>query len=220
MGSLWDVSGVLDYAHLSRSQLSQDLLVLAVLGAPRSGFFVEFGATNGFDLSNTFLLEKEFGWRGILAEPARRWWRDLEGSRDCAIDKRCVWSESGAQLLFKETAIGELSTIDVFSSGDLHAENRENGHVYPVETISLMDLLSAHGAPALIDYLSIDTEGSEYEILSQVDFSRYSFRVLTVEHNYTPMRESIFDLLTANGYRRILENLSDFDDWYVHTELS
>jgi hypothetical protein len=55
----------------SKSQLKQDLFVLAELDFKSNGFFVEFGATNGIDLSNTHLLENEFGWGGILAEPAK-----------------------------------------------------------------------------------------------------------------------------------------------------
>jgi len=49
----------------SKSQLRQDLFVLSELGFRKGGFFVEFGATNGVDLSNSFLLENKYGWKGI-----------------------------------------------------------------------------------------------------------------------------------------------------------
>src|SRR3990167_7150651 len=62
----------------SKSQHRQDLFVLSQLNFKRNGYFVEFGATNGIDLSNTYLLEKEFGWAGILAEPAKCWHKDLK----------------------------------------------------------------------------------------------------------------------------------------------
>ena len=52
-----------------KSQIYQDIFVLYTLNWKRNGFFVEFGATNGFDLSNSYLLEKDFGWKGILCEP-------------------------------------------------------------------------------------------------------------------------------------------------------
>ena len=77
------------------------------------------------------------------------------------------------------------------------------------------DLLNKYDAPDVIDYLSIDTEGSELDILTAYDFSRI-FKVITVEHNYTDNREKIHDLLSSKGYVRIMENLSKWDDWYVH----
>ena len=67
----------------------------------------------------------------------------------------------------------------------------------------------------LVDLVSIDTEGSEYDILSTVDFDRWSFRVMTVEHNHEPQRDQVVALLTSKGYRRVFEAVSRFDDWYV-----
>lgn len=202
----------------SRSQLRQDLFVLGSLGFPRGGFFVEFGATDGVGLSNSYLLETEFGWSGIVAEPARGWSKALRENRLCAVDTRCVWSESGKKLSFNETNVGELSTVDIFSGADAHAEDRKGGRFYEVETVSLLDLLVQHSAPDIIDYLSVDTEGSELEILDSFDFSRYSFRVITVEHNFTSQRSKIKKLLERNGYRRVHEEVSQFDDWYVGSQ--
>jgi FkbM family methyltransferase len=199
----------------SKSQLGQDMFVLAELGFKRNGYFVEFGATNGVDLSNSYLLEKDFGWTGILAEPAHIWHDDLIKNRSCLIDFNCVWSKSGERLEFNQVGSAELSTIDVFSEGDEHANTRKIGNKYEVHTISLLDMLDKHDAPKEIDYLSIDTEGSEYDILSAFDFTNYQFNIITCEHNYTPMREKIYDLLTSKGYNRKFTDMSRFDDWYV-----
>src|SRR6056297_216441 len=68
-------SDFIENLNFSKSQLRQDLFVLSELGFKQHGFFVEFGATNGIDLSNTYLMEARFGWNGILAEPARLWHR-------------------------------------------------------------------------------------------------------------------------------------------------
>ena len=69
--------------------------------------------------------------------------------------------------------------------------------------------------PKKIDYMSIDTEGSEFEILNSFDFNEYDIKVITCEHNYTEMREKIYALLSKNGYIRKHSEYSMFDDWYV-----
>jgi FkbM family methyltransferase len=199
----------------SKAQLKQDMFVLDELGYKRDGYFVEFGATNGVDLSNTYLLEKEMGWKGILAEPAKVWQDALVASRKCCISFDCIWSKSNEELEFNEVEAADLSTIDVFSNGDEHAKTRTEGKKYNVYTRSLLDLLNKYKAPKEIDYLSIDTEGSEFEILNAFDFDAYKFKVITCEHNYTPMREKLADLLTSKGYTRKYPEYSRFDDWYV-----
>lgn len=204
-----------NYLKKSRAQLKQDLFVLAQTNFKSEGFFVEFGATNGIDLSNTYLLETEFGWTGILAEPARCWHEALKSNRKSHIETRCVWRDSTSLLKFNEVNAPELSTIQGYGEDDAHSQTRKNGVQYEVESISLNDLLTKYGAPRNIDYLSLDTEGSEYEILEDFDFSQHSFQVITCEHNHTPARERIFQLLTQKGYRRVFENVSLWDDWYI-----
>jgi FkbM family methyltransferase len=196
---------------ISKSQICQDLFVLQTLAEKRDGYFVEFGAADGDFLSNTVLLERNYGWRGIVAEPGRNSHERLKSNRKCIVDLRCVWTETGKTLIFSENPKAELSTIASFRQQADHAQLRE----YGVETVSLNDLLDQHHAPDLIDYLSIDTEGSELEILRAFNFARRKFRIITVEHNYRAFRDDIFRLLTSNGYRRVLERLTMFDDWYV-----
>jgi FkbM family methyltransferase len=202
----------MDKAH---AQLFQDLLVLFLLEEKREGYFVEFGAMDGVTLSNTFLLESRYGWRGIVAEPARCWRQELAHNRACSVDYRCVWSKSGEMLKFNETPEAEFSTISALSRSDHHAKRRQGGKRYAVETINLRDLLRAHDAPMSIDYLSIDTEGSEFAILNSFLPSHYEVRIITVEHNYTDQRSRIHGLLTSCGYSRVFQELSMFDDWYI-----
>jgi FkbM family methyltransferase len=202
----------------SNSQLRQDLFVLTEYGFKRQGYFVEFGATNGVDLSNSRLLAEEFDWKGILVEPAKVWINQLRLNRpESHIETLCVWKETGSKIDFVETDASELSTLKMFSDRDVHGELRRKGKTYEVSTISLNDLLKKYHAPKQIDYLSIDTEGSEFEILNAFDFSEHSFGVITVEHNHTLQRELIYTLLTSKGYKRVYETISNIDDWYIKT---
>ncbi|MFW7266348.1 FkbM family methyltransferase [Gluconacetobacter sp. Hr-1-5] len=208
--------------NISKAQLFQDIFALHVLGWRRSGFFVEFGATNGEDLSNTYLLERNFEWKGILSEPNPVWHRDLNKSRQCIIDHRCVWSESGSNIMFSYNDVdAEFATAEIFQLSDMHARIRKDFKLMEVETVSLNDLLYQNHAPSIIDYLSIDTEGSELEILKEFDFKKYHVNVVTVEHNFNAIaRENIFRLMNANGFTRQFENLSQWDDWYVNSHIS
>ena len=137
----------IDALEFCRSQLGQDLFVLCELKFKRNGYFVEFGATNGIDLSNSHILENKFGWRGIVAEPARVWHKALFKNRQCHIETKCVSGKSGEQVEFNETEMGELSTIKKFSDVDGWAKARQSGKIYRVETISLMDLLDQFPPP-------------------------------------------------------------------------
>lgn len=208
-------SQYLENRDLSRAQLKQDLFALLHLDFKREGFFVEFGAADGISLSNSYLLEKEFGWQGLLAEPGKVWHEPLFKNRAVPIEKSCIWSRSGEELVFKEVKLASLSTLEGFGDDDNHSESRKEAKTYKVKTLSLSDFLYKYNAPRVIDYISIDTEGSELEILKNFDFGSYKFQVLTVEHNFMPLREELYKLLTSNGYQRVHQEFSDFDDWYV-----
>jgi len=224
--------GLARYLAHSRSQLGQDLFVLSQMRShPDAKFFVEFGATDGVTLSNTHLLEKHFGWQGILAEPATHWHSSLRQNRECVIDHRCIYNETGCMIDFQEVsslssdiyATPELSSIASYAeNGDwASAIRRDNSRVYPVETLSLNDLLVQYQAPYEIGYLSIDTEGSELDILKAFDFQAHKVHVITVEHNFqSAVRDGLHALLAREGYKRVYEQISGWDDWYVLTEHS
>jgi FkbM family methyltransferase len=200
----------------SEAQLQQDVVALIVSNFKRGGYFVEFGAAHPQELSNTYMLETSFGWSGLLAEPSRHWHESLVTHRKAHLDRHCVWSRSGDRIAFSQTDIAELSTASHFMDSDAHAQLRRESFVeYVVETISLNDLLDAWNAPENIDYMSIDTEGSEWEILSHYDFSQRSIAFLTVEHNWNASRSAIKELLEGEGYRHILPEVSAWDDWFV-----
>ncbi|MBO6919609.1 MAG: FkbM family methyltransferase [Rhizobiaceae bacterium] len=202
--------------HSTHSQTGQEIMALIVSGFKRNGYFVDFGATDGILNSNSYLLEKKFGWQGILAEPERSWHDDLKSNRSAHIETDCVWKQSGETIEFDMIDNGELSTISSYAGTDHLSSSRKNKTSYQLQTISLLDLLKKYDAPETIDYLSIDTEGSEFEILNAFDFTQNRFNLITVEHNYTDNRENIRRLLEVNGYRRVLKNLSRQDDWYIH----
>ena len=196
----------------SHAQLHQDLFALSHFDFKKGGYFVEFGACNGRYLSNTLMLEESFRWSGLLSEPAKSWHDELRINRKAKIDFRCVWKKSGEDITFYEENDPALSGI---YNDDNPKDDKLNYTGYQVKSVTLIDLLKENNAPRKIDFLSIDTEGSEFDILSNFDFNEYRVEVICVEHNYSVNRESIFQLLTNNGYKRKFRFLSRFDDWYV-----
>ena len=201
----------------SKSQLLQDLIALYLKKTP--GFFCEVGAADGYRFSNTYLLEKNHHWTGILVEPAQCFREQLVKNRNCNLSFNCISNSSGTSVIFNETEDPFLSTIDSYSSIDIHTSSRTNGRKYEVETITLIDLLKDYSAPSFIDYLSIDTEGSEYSILKDFDFDQYSFGFISIEHNFGETRDQVNKLLVSNGYEQIMPSASKWDDYYVKSEL-
>ena len=204
--------------QMSVSQLGQDIWVLSNTNFKRGGFFVEFGATNGILLSNTWLLEKEFGWQGICAEPNPKFFSQLKHNRKCLVSDQYIGRVTGDVIEFILADV--YGGSKEFAESDQHKSKRsayyDAGHVTALTTISLDDFLEQHHAPSDIDYISIDTEGSEYDLLSSFPFEKWNVSFFTIEHNFTEQREKIMTLMTTNGYERIEK---EWDDWYINIKL-
>ena len=118
-----------------------------------------------------------------------------------------------SQEIERKHEIVELSGLSSFK--DLSSARKKSLN-YEVTTVSLNDLLKFYKAPSVIDYLSIDTEGSELEIIEDFDFVATRFRFISIEHNYREDRKEIREILSKHGYSNIMSEFSDFDDWYLH----
>ena len=152
-----------------------------------------------------------------MAEPSKQFHKDLRLNRPKSIiDERCVYSESGKTVLFSEVESTGLSQMAIYKGRDKLSRLRNEKNVYEVGTISLEQMLDFHKAPKVIDYLSIDVEGGEFDILNAFDFRKYKFQVISVEHNYSELRKKILTLLSANGYQRVHAEISQVDDWYIY----
>tara|TARA_B100000029_G_C17409315_1_gene900106 strand:- start:178 stop:876 length:699 start_codon:yes stop_codon:yes gene_type:complete len=197
------------------SQLSQDLFVLYFTEAKKNGFFLEIGACDGFRLSNTLFLER-YGWNGIISEPLILWHKKIK-NRKCIISKKAVYNKSGLKLMFENVEdYPELSGLKQNLEEDNNHFLRKKSVTTEVETISLNELIEQNTSQKNIDYISIDTEGSEYEILKNFNFKKFNVEIFTIEHNYIEKkRNDIFNLMHSNNYTRIFEDISQWDDWYI-----
>jgi len=202
-----------------RAQLLQDVWVVRRSGEMRNGFFVEIGAADGLYLSNTYLLEKAFGWRGVLCEPNPSFAEHISerGRSGSQLVAKAVTPRSGDTVTLE--VADERSKVVSQHRRALLGSRRQT--VVQVATISPTDLLLEAGAPSVVDYLSVDTEGSEPEILRAWPWTEHSVRFLTVEHNHVSGRLAQLDLiLLPRGFVRVLPEWSGVDAWYVHRDES
>lgn len=219
---------ILNESKNSKSQLFQDIFVDFIFKKQQNKKFLEFGATNGFELSNSWMLEMERGWRGVLAEPDPQWHEALLRNRPNArVILDCVYSRSGEEMRFISSALGVLSSLKNHALEDANGplagnarERLKNFQEISVMTLSLNDVFENYFNGQSIEYMSVDTEGSEYEILLNFDFEKYHPSVVTVEHNYTDAQSKLDNLFLMNGYCRIFSELTNFDAWYVLSDLA
>jgi FkbM family methyltransferase len=206
------------------SQLGQDLWVLEKNNGKQNGFFIDIGAYDGVYHSNSYLLD-QLGWSGICVEPSSKY-NELKKNRPRSInDDACIYSVSNQSIDFYEIISNmELSGINNLFQQDNH--DRNNYSIITVKSLSLTDLCIKYQCPNIIDYLSIDTEGSELSILETHDFIKYRFNYISIEHNRNiEYREAIYSFLSQKNYRiddserfNIINNNPDtnFDDWYIY----
>jgi FkbM family methyltransferase len=155
----------------------------------------------------------------VLVEPSKHWFGKLRKNRIADIETRCCSEVSGKFIEFLETKDPLLSTIEKYRENDTHSLERNQGKIYTVETVSLNDIFKQYNLPIDIDYISIDTEGNEYEIFSTFDFAAYRFKFATIENAFdVDKSRKIQSILELNGYKKVLEEFSQFDDFYVRAD--
>lgn len=163
-------------AKKSYSQFGEDLILQTLPNFPKKGFFVDIGCHAPRRGSNTYGLYKR-GWNGILVdlEPEKVWACKLARPRDIAVLAAVSNKEESVEI-YSPKNFSVLSTIapdekikrDFYVSGTTQSK-------------TLTRLLSEHHAPKRIDFLSIDTEGADYQVLEGLDFNIYTPKCICIE---------------------------------------
>ncbi len=206
------------------AQYGQDRFVIELLGGKRGGYFLDVGASNGVDTSNTLLLERDFGWNGLCVEPNLRFYGELVRNRRCSALNTCLYDRV-TDLDFLEAAGTLGGVIEDFNAKQLewvvrvkHLPLDEAGRppLVAKHTMTVEAALDLAQAPPVIDYWSLDVEGAELKLLQSFPFERYAFDILTVEHNRQASREAIRRFLEPRGYERMTSFI--IDDCYIRTD--
>jgi len=198
------------------SQIGQDKFVFETLKSLDSGYFLEIGAFDGIKSSNTYRLE-EFGWTGICVEANPETFKKLQKNRKCECVNVAVSNFIGELHFNFENSVWDKSTNEIGKD--------------KVNCVTLTQLFEDYKVPSIIDYMSLDIEGCEFQALQEFPFDTHICKIITVEHNlYIDGPENkmkIKEILEKNDYICIRENVAytknglnnPFEDWYIHKSL-
>ena len=189
------------------SQNGEDYLVWNLFDYKEKGFYVEVGAFDGMHFSNTFSFEQA-GWAGICIEPHPTFFPFCQKNRpdSTCINAACVGDESLKEVSFNAEEIGLLSGIsadedDVDYRYSARKLDFKGFNKVTVPAMTLTNILDNHAPGTAIDFMTIDVEGTELDVLKGLDFTRYAPEVLIVEDNKETPNQPLFDYLEGEkGY--------------------
>eukprot|EP01006_Ploeotia_vitrea_P017509 TRINITY_DN48675_c0_g1_i1.p1 TRINITY_DN48675_c0_g1~~TRINITY_DN48675_c0_g1_i1.p1 ORF type:complete len:310 (-),score=10.40 TRINITY_DN48675_c0_g1_i1:246-1175(-) len=189
-----------------QSQCGQEIWALSVLGWKKNGFFVDMAANEPQWISNTYLLEQTMGWHGILIEPNPTLVARLKAQRSkrSKVLPYGVSSTAGAVKLSHAAGKPYEAVID---------STCHHNTCFDVRTKTFASMLEEGGAPSVIDFLSLDVEGYEWEAMKDFPWNKYTFLTLVIERPNHQLKTA----LAEHGYVHNAKPTSCHGDhWYVH----
>jgi hypothetical protein len=190
---------------IAYSQFKQDLWVLSYF---QNGTFVDVGFNDGTALSNTSVLDA-MGWKGLGIDPFPKNYSDRTNT---TVEVGCVYKE---QKEVEFTCAGDWGGVSDHINNCKDNPTVQKANKIMVMAYPLEHYLVKHNMPSKIQYLSLDTEGSEYEILSVFPFDKYTFGCITYEHNHEETKRNLVrNLLESKDY--IFDKTLEVDDCFVH----
>jgi FkbM family methyltransferase len=200
--------GVTPLPLRSCSQHGEDALIWALCGEKTTGYFVEVGAYDGVSLSNSYFFEA-IGWTGLLVEAHPDLYSRCRNARPGSRVVHAALGKAGADGSVAFHAVSGGQGIDSLSytvTDDEHTRRivREGGSARIVEVpLTSLDALLGVDPPTTIDFVSVDVEGAEMDVLQGLDLDRWRPRILVVEDNSEGRDDRVSRYLGRFGYRRI-----------------
>jgi len=203
------------------SQVGQDKWVCEELNYKKDGYFLDIGSHDGVWYSNTYCLEKELNWSGICVEAKKETFDLLAANRNCVCVNKAIYSKNGL-IKFAATSMDYEGV-----KACLQAQVVSNSSFF-VQAITMETLIKENDVPNFIDYVSIDVEGADYDVLLGFPFDTHKVGLWTIEDNaYIDggrLKEKIKKIMIKNGYKMVSERkqsdrVNSFETWWTNTEM-
>lgn len=191
----------------SHSQYNEDLIIDAVLKCKEKGVYVDVGANHPDQLSNT----KRFydrGWHGINIEPNPQAYELIKSKRERDINLNIGVGEERGVCPFYSMSISTISSFDkesALKAGKHYKAKLEE--VLEVPVLPLKEVFKEHLPGGKIDFMSVDTEGYDMNVLLSNDWERYRPTLIIIETNDT--KEGISKFLADRGYELVFDNFTN-----------
>lgn len=191
------------------SQVGQDrYLNEYIFKDKKDGFFVDIGAHDGYTLSNSYFFEDKRNWDGICIEPLPDIFEQLAKKRKCKCINAAVSQIKGEVEFLIDNKFDMLSCI--YSEKDKDKVENGEAKIIKVPSIPLNEILNDINHP--IDFISIDTEGYELDVLKSIDLERFDVTAFTIENN--SKASHLRDYLIPRGYKYVT-TIGDLDEIFV-----
>ena len=193
------------------TQENQDFFAL-IVNQFKPGYFVEIGANDGFTFSNTLYLEEYFDWSGLLIEANPRYADSLSQRKNVKIINKAISDQSGLAQFVDAGLYGGLAD----GIEQQYSHYTDPAPIIHVDCLTLQQVFDQASVPMVIDFLSIDVEGGELPIVSQLvaDQRRARCRCIEVNHRQGDMDE-IKQLLNNAGYKIAWEGMTKHDLFFI-----
>ena len=158
------------------------------------GYYVELGANNGMLASNTLYLERHRRWKGILIEPVPSLYLECRKNRSpdnhivCAACVPFGYGKEFVRIVYSDSMSVSLDLESDIADGRAHAElgrqflaSTQDIFEFGAIARTMTDILLDAKAPSVVDFLSLDVEGAEVDVLKGVDHGQFRFRNMLIE---------------------------------------
>jgi FkbM family methyltransferase len=201
------------------SQVGQDKYIYETFfKEKKNGFFLDIGAHDGIDKSNSYFFEKNMDWMGICVEPIPEVFERLKMNRKCLCVNAGLSDKTGQATFWKIEGYSEMLSGLEENYNEQHKQRirkeleQQGGKLEEIQVeITDINTLLKNNNVDLVDYCTIDVEGSEEKILSILNPKEFDIQVFTVENNYQD--KSLRNLMKDKGYK--LHSKIEFDDVFV-----